>query len=234
MQHHCLFANGHEQQKLSRGKQRVISVLVVDDHAVVRQGICSLLNLSPDMEVIAEAANGAQALALITNPDISLLMTDMNMPGISGIDLIHKVREKRPDLPILVLSMLAESQVAETALVAGANGYLTKNSDPGVILAAVRECAAGRSYVDPAIAVSLIMSGRNKPQGNPHDKLSRRESQIMLMLASGASVNKISEMLFLSPKTVSTHKFRIMQKLGLDSIADLVRYALRHQLIDNE
>lgn len=115
---------------------------------------------------------------------------------------------------------------------AGANGYLSKTSDPDIILAAARQCAAGGSYVDPSIAVSLIMSSKNKPDAKLHDKLSKRELQIMLLLASGMSVNKISEKLFVSPKTVSTHKFRIMQKLGLESIADLVRYALRHKLID--
>lgn len=210
----------------------MIKVLVADDHAVVRQGICSLIDMTPDMEVIAQAADGKQVLSAIQNQDVSLLVVDLNMPGLNGIELIRKVRDTRPDLPMLVFSMLTESQVAEAALVAGANGYLSKTSDPDIILAAVRQCAAGGSYVDPSIAVSLIMSSKKKPDVKLHDKLSKREMQIMLLLASGMSVNKISEKLFVSPKTVSTHKFRIMQKLGLVSIADLVRYALRHKLID--
>ncbi|MDO9477866.1 MAG: response regulator transcription factor [Pseudohongiella sp.] len=210
----------------------MIRIVVADDHAVVRHGICSLIELAPDMELIGEACDGEQVMSAIKNPEICLLILDLNMPGSNGIDLIAKVREARPELPILVFSMLLESQVAEAALMAGANGYLSKTSEPQTILAAARQCAAGGSYVDPSIAVSLIMSSKNKPDVKLHDKLSKRELQIMLMLASGTSVNKISEQLFLSPKTVSTHKFRIMQKLGLESIADLVRYALRHQLIE--
>ncbi|MDO8907227.1 MAG: response regulator transcription factor [Pseudohongiella sp.] len=211
----------------------MIRILVADDHAVVRRGICSLIGLTHDMELAGEAADSTQVLALIHHPDVSLLMVDMNMPGLSGLDLIGKVREQRPDLPILVLSMFTDNQMVEAALIAGANGYLSKSSDPDIIIAAARQCAAGGSYVDPAIAVSLILSQKKKPERTPHDKLSKRELQIMLMLASGDSVNRISEKLFVSPKTVSTHKFRIMQKLDLESIAELVRYALRHQLIDN-
>ena len=210
----------------------MIKVLVADDHAIVRQGICNLIEMAPDMELIAQAADGEQVLSALQNTEVSLLIVDMNMPGVHGIELITQVRNLRLDLPILVFSMLTESQVAEAALIAGANGYLSKTSDPDIILAAVRQCASGGSYVDPAIAVSLIMSSKNKHESQPHNKLSKRELQIMLLLAAGMSVNKISEKLFVSPKTVSTHKFRIMQKLALGSIADLVRYALRHQLIE--
>lgn len=210
----------------------MIRILVADDHAVVRHGICSLIAMAADMELFAEASDGDQVQVLVKSPGVSLLIVDMNMPGLSGIDLIEKVRESRPDLPILVFSMFSDTQLVEAALMAGANGYLTKNSDPAIILAAARECAAGGSYIDPVLAVSLIMSQKRRRELRPHDKLSKRELQIMLMLATGISVNKISEKLFLSPKTVSTHKFRIMQKLGLESIAELVRYALRHQLIE--
>lgn len=210
----------------------MIKILVADDHAVVRQGICSLINMAPDIELESEATDGYQVLLQVKNPQLTLLILDMSMNGPTGLDLIRQVRVIRPDLPILVFSMFAESQLAEAALMAGANGYLTKNSDPDIILAAIRQCATGGGYVDPAIAVSLIMSSKQKPEQSPHDKLSKRELQVMLMLASGISVNKISEQLFLSPKTVSTHKFRIMQKLELESIAELVRYALRHKLIE--
>lgn len=210
----------------------MIKILVADDHAVVRQGVCSLIRTAHDLEVAGEAADGRQVMALIDRKDLSLLVVDMNMPGPSGIELIGSVRRTRPELPVLVLSMLSERQVAQSALIAGANGYLSKTSEPGVILSAIRQCAAGGSYIDPTIAVSLIMASKDKPGARGHDALSKRELQIMLMLASGMSVNKISEQLFVSPKTVSTHKFRIMQKLGMESIAELVRYALRHNLID--
>jgi DNA-binding NarL/FixJ family response regulator len=210
----------------------LIKVLVADDHAVVRQGVCSLIRTTQDIEVACEAADGGQVLALIARKDLSLLVVDMNMPGPSGIDLIRSVRQSRPELPALVLSMLAESQVAQSALLAGANGYLSKTSEPEVILSAIRQCATGGSYIDPTIAASLLVASINKPEAHGHDALSKRELQIMLMLASGMSVNRISDQLFVSPKTVSTHKFRIMQKLGMESIAELVRYALRKNLID--
>lgn len=210
----------------------MIRVLVADDHAVVRQGICGIINTTDDLRLIGEASNGWHVLDMIVSTDADLLLTDMSMPGPSGGDLVEQVKRIKPDLPILVLSVFSEAQIAESALQRGASGYLTKNSDPGMIIAAIRQCASGAGYIQPELAARIMMSRKSIATEVPHATLSKRERQIMLLIASGMSINVIAGKLYVSPKTVSTHKFRIMQKLQLQSVAELVRYAIRHRLIE--
>jgi DNA-binding NarL/FixJ family response regulator len=209
----------------------VIHILIADDHAIVRQGLRQVLSLAADLELAGEAKNGWEVLEHLRNRLPDLLLLDMTMPGPNGVDLIKRVREEAPRLPILVLSMHGESQIAGRAIKAGASGYLTKDSEPEVLIAAIRQVAAGAHYVDPDIASRLLFASTVPEDTLPQDLLSDREYQIFLKLAQGRGVNEIAEELNLSAKTVSTHKFRLMQKLGIDNISDLVRYALKHDLV---
>lgn len=210
----------------------MIRVLIADDHAIVRQGLRQVLALAADLELAGEAKNGWEVMEQLRENHPDLLLLDMTMPGPNGVELIKRVREDMPRLPILVLSMHGESQIAGRAIKAGASGYLTKDSEPEILIAAIRQVAAGAHYVDPDIASRLLFTAATPENVSPQDLLSDREYQIFLMLAQGRGVNDVAEELSLSAKTVSTHKFRLMQKLGLDNISDLVRYAIKNDLVE--
>lgn len=210
----------------------MIRVLIADDHAIVRQGLRQVLALAADLELAGEAKNGWEVMEQLRENQPDLLLLDMTMPGPNGVELIKRVREDLPRLPILVLSMHGESQIAGRAIKAGASGYLTKDSEPETLIAAIRQVAAGAHYVDPDIASRLLFTAATPEDVSPQDLLSDREYQIFLMLAQGRGVNDVAEELSLSAKTVSTHKFRLMQKLGLDNISDLVRYAIKNELVE--
>jgi DNA-binding NarL/FixJ family response regulator len=209
----------------------MIRVLIADDHAIVRQGLRQVLALAPELELAGEAKNGWEVIELVRGGNLNLLLLDMNMPGPNGVELIKRVREEAPRLPILVLSMHGESQIAGRAIKAGAAGYLTKDSEPETLITAIRQVAGGAHYIEPAVAARLLFETAPAEGSVPHTLLSDREYQVFLMLARGRSVNEIAEELRLSAKTVSTHKFRLMQKLGVDNLSDLVRYALKHELV---
>lgn len=210
----------------------MIRVLVADDHTIVRQGVRRVLGMADDIEVIGEVSNGRDLLKRIETDQFDLLLTDMNMPGVTGVELIRQVRELRPALAILVLSMHAEAQLVSRAIKAGATGYLTKDSEPEMILAAVRNCARGHHYIHPELGARLLFGEQPTPEADPHERLSAREKQVFLLLAKGLGINHISDKLHISSKTVSTHKFRIMQKMELGSVSELVRYALRNHMIE--
>ncbi|MDO9316664.1 MAG: response regulator transcription factor [Gammaproteobacteria bacterium] len=210
----------------------MIRVLVADDHMIVRQGLRRVLAMADDIELAAEVANGRDLLKKIEIEQFDLLLTDMNMPGITGVELIRQVRELRPALPILVLSMHAEAQLVGRAIKAGATGYLTKDSEPEMILAAIRNCARGQHYIHPELGARLLFGDPHADESEQHERLSDREMQVFLLLANGLGINQISEKLHISGKTVSTHKFRIMQKMALGSMSELVRYALRNHMIE--
>lgn len=211
----------------------MIRLLIADDHAVVRQGVGRVVAITADIELVAEAKNGDDALQLIGRGCVDLVLTDMNMPGLSGIELITTIKSSFPTLPVLVFSMHSESQIANQVIKAGANGYLTKDSEPEELLTAIRRCAQGGHYISADLASELLFNQTASVEVLlPHRTLSEREMQIFLLLASGNGINEIGEQLHISPKTVSTHKFRLMQKLSLESLSELVRYALRHQFIE--
>jgi len=210
----------------------MIRVMITDDHAIMRKGLKQLFALVGDIEVVAEATDGAAALERLRQGGIDLLLLDMTMPGISGEDLVSRIRAHYPTLPILILSMHKEAQIAQRALKAGANGYLTKDRDPEDLLEAIRKVATGGRFLDPQIAEQMAFnaSGVGEPAG--HECLTDREFQVMRLLAQGVSVNDIASQLAISAKTVSTHKARLMEKMAFTSNADLVRYALEHRLVD--
>jgi DNA-binding NarL/FixJ family response regulator len=210
----------------------MIQILLVDDHALVREGFKQLFSLTSDIHVAAEAMDGAQVLqALQSGLQVDTILLDMDMPGLSGADLIARIRALEQAPPVLVLSMHNEPHMVRGALAAGAAGYITKDNNPQELLGAVRKVAAGSRYIDPALAqtmvLDLMLPGGPRP---PHESLSEREQQVLKLLAQGLSVNDIAEQLSISSKTVSTHKVRLMEKMGLTSNADLIRYALQHKL----
>lgn len=206
----------------------MIRLLIADDHSIVRDGLKQLFALFDDIEVAKEAANGSQVLELLRSEDFNLLLLDMSMAGISGVDLISRVHLQVPELPILILSMHTEPGVATRALRAGASGYLSKDCDANTLVSAIRKVAAGGKFLDPAVGVQIACDNAQGDGGNMLEQLTDREYHIMGMLVRGMGVNEIAGALSLSNKTVSTHKMRLMKKLNIDNNADLVRYAMTH------
>jgi DNA-binding NarL/FixJ family response regulator len=209
----------------------MIRLLIADDHAIVRSGLKQIFALSPDLTVTGEATNGAEVLELVRQDSFDLLLLDLNMEGISGADLIARVKTHRPDLPILVLSMHNEPQVAARMLKAGASGYITKDCEPEILLTAIRKVAGRGKYIEPALAAQMAFDANSSDQRPPHDLLSDRELEVLRLLLVGQSVNEIATQLVISNKTVSTHKARLMEKMQLGSMADLMRYAMQHDLL---
>ncbi|WP_233801472.1 response regulator [Paraburkholderia sp. HP33-1] len=208
----------------------MIRILIADDHAIVRGGLKQIIATTSDIVVAAEAAQGAEVIDKLRSCAVDLLLLDMTMPGISGVALIRRVRADHPSLPVLVLSIHDEAQVASRALRAGATGYLTKDSDPEVLLAAIRKLAGGGRFIDPKLVDAMVFETQ-RGDVPPHEVLSDREFQVLQMLAAGRSINEIAQACALSAKTISTHKMRLMQKLGLSNNAEVIRYAIRHGMI---
>jgi len=204
----------------------MIRMLIADDHTIMREGLKQLFTLVPDVQVVAEAESGAQVIELLRQVEIDLLLLDMNMPGISGEILIARLHTQYPKLPILVLSMHNEIHIAQRALRAGALGYLTKDSDPETLLIAIRRVIGGQRYLDSGLAEQIALQSSGLKQQTYVESLSDREFQILRLLAHGRSVNQIAEQLVISNKTVSTHKPRLMEKMGFVSTADIVRFAM--------
>lgn len=211
----------------------MIKVLIADDHTILRAGLKHMLSEYSDIHVGGEAGNGFEVIAMVQAEPWDVLMLDMTMPGKSGIELIKQVKLLAPRLPILVLSMHKEDVFAVRALKAGASGYLCKDNAEDQLVAALRKVAGGGVYITAAAAEKLALDALQGDRANvpPHTRLSDREYQIFQALAGGASVSDIAQTLNLSVKTVSTHKTHVMEKMGCGSIADLVRYAIEHELL---
>lgn len=207
-----------------------IRLLLADDHSIVREGLKQIFRLQSGIDVVGEASNGDQVLQWVREGDFDLLLLDMTMDGISGVDLIRRVKNLKPTLPILVLSMHSVSQLAFHAIRAGANGYITKGSEPENLLAAIHKVAGGGRYIDPSLTEELVFNTAFPEQSLPHNLLSSREFEVFRLLVIGKHINEISQQLFISNKTVSTHKTRIMEKMKLSNTADLVRYAVQHEI----
>lgn len=211
----------------------MIRILVADDHTLVRDGLKQILAATDDLVVAAEAVDGDQALARVRAEDFDLALLDMSMPGLSGIELIKRLKLEKPKLRILVLSMHGEQQYAVRAYKAGASGYLTKDSASAQLVAAIRKIAAGGVYISPAAAEQLAIGAIRNEASLPHSALSDREFEVFRQLVAGTSLTEIAETLHLSVKTVSTHKTHILQKLNMRGTAELVRYAIEHRLLDD-
>jgi DNA-binding NarL/FixJ family response regulator len=211
----------------------VIRIVIADDHTIVREGLKQVLSAAADLAVVGEAKDGREVLERVRDIDFDVLLLDLSMPGKSGIELIKQVRAEKPKLRVLVLSMHQERQYAVRAIQAGASGYLTKESAPAQLVSAIRKVAAGGAFITDAVAEQLALGAMPQTDGPPHRALSDREFQVFQALAAGKAVSEIAAELKLSVKTVSTHKAHIMQKMNIGNPAELIRYAIRHQLIDD-
>ena len=210
----------------------MIRVLLADDHAIVRAGLKEILADTGDITVAGEATNGQEVMERVRGQDFDVAVLDMSMPGRSGIELIKQVKDEKPKLRILILTMHSEQQYAVRALKAGASGFLTKEAAADQLVAAIRKIAGGGAYVSPETAERLVLDAAPRAEAAPHTLLSDREFQVLQMIAGGKTVGEIAKKLSLSAKTVSTHKTRILHKMGLANQAELIRYALEHKLLD--
>lgn len=209
---------------MSRRPGDEIAVVIADDHAMVRAGLQRILEGEPGFAVSGLAGDGSSTLAILKDARCDVLLLDLTMPAPSGTELIGRIRRDWPQLGILVVSMHNHPKVVRAALDAGASGYVPKDADPDVLLGAIRQVAAGGRYVEPGLANALLFT----PAPAPHESLSPREQEVLRRLAAGESNSDIARALFLSEKTISTHKAHVMAKLQLQSMVDLVRYADEH------
>lgn len=211
----------------------MIRIVIADDHAIVREGLKRIVAGASDMQVAGEAADGTQVMQRVRELEFDILVLDLSMPGRSGMELIRLVRSEKPRLRILVLSMHQELQYAVRAIKSGASGYLTKESAPSQLEQAIRKIAGGGAFVTPEVAEQLALGAMPGSESHPHETLSDREFEVFRLLAAGVSVTEIASRLKLSVKTVSTHKANLMQKMGLQNASELIRYAIRHGLVDS-
>ena len=210
----------------------MIKVLIADDHPIVRQGLRQILSGIPDMEVAGEAANARETLDQVRAGGWDVLVLDITMPDRSGFDILKDLKLGQPQLPVLVLSIHAEEQLAIRVLKAGASGYLTKENAPGELVKAIRKVVSGGKYISRGLAETLAFNldvGSDRP---PHEALSDREFQVMQLMARGKTVTEIADTLSLSAKTVSTYRNRLLQKMNLETNAEIIRYAIENRLID--
>ena len=209
----------------------MIRILAVDDHNIVHQGLTFILDKSHKMEIVASCTNGIDALKWLHENDCDVALVDIAMPGMSGIDLLKQLRKEKPKLPVLILSAYPEDQYAVRLIKAGAAGYLNKECMPEEVMSAVHSVVNGKKYISPAVA-EILASELTKPDGKlPHETLSNREYQILLLFASAKTISGIASILKLSTNTVSTYRKRILEKMHLSNNAELMRYVVDNNLM---
>ncbi len=211
----------------------MIKISIVDDHELVRTGIIRLLEDAADIEVIAEAASGEEAVQMVRQHQPDVVLMDVNMPGIGGFEATRKLVQMYPDLKVIVVTIHVDDPFPSRMLQAGAMGYLTKGCSVDEIVAAIKEVYAGRRYISADVAQHLALKLMPGGDESPFDSLSPRELQVMLMLTQGTKVQEISDKLCLSPKTVSTYRHRLYDKLGVSSDVALTRLAMRYGVVDD-
>ena len=210
----------------------MIKILIADDHAIVREGLKQIVAETSDMDVAGEAANGQQVLEQVRRGDCDLVLLDIAMPGRGGLDTLKLLKLEYPKIPVLILSIYPEEQYAMRALKAGASGYLTKESAPEELIAAIRKLSQGGKYISSSLAEKLALRLETDPSKPIHETLSDREYQVMLMIASGKTVKKIADQLSLSVKTISTNRARALRKMGMNNNSEFTYYAIKHGLVD--
>ena len=212
----------------------MIEVFIADDHEIVRKGLSTLIDETWDMKLIGEGKNGQEVLSTICKKSCDVLILDISMPGINGLDVLKQVKQLKPDLPVLILSMHPENQYARRMLKAGAAGYLNKESAATELVKAIRKIYNGHKYISGSVAEILADDLADGDSDSRHEKLSDREFEIMQFIAKGITVSQIADFLCLSVKTVSTHRHHILEKLKLENNAQIICYALKHDLVDME
>ncbi|HYR52513.1 MAG TPA: response regulator transcription factor [Candidatus Dormibacteraeota bacterium] len=210
----------------------MIHALIADDHAVVRRGLKELLTDSGRIAVDGEASTARETLEKVRERDWDILILDINLPDRSGLDILRDVKDERPNMPVLILTVCSEDQFAIRALRSGASGYLTKESAPGQLVDAVQKLVAGGRYISTAVAERLALHVGGNGNRPPQESLSDREHQVFRMLASGKTVSQIAVDMNLSVKTISTYRGRVLDKMGMRTNAELTYYAVRNQLVD--
>ncbi len=224
---HVLCSFGHAVKE-----HRLIKVLIVDDHALVRMGIRRLLDDLPDMDVVADAESGEQALALVKihKPDVVLL--DMKMPGIDGWEVTRRLKKSNPQVKVIAVTAMCAEPLPTRVLQLGAMGYLTKESGAEEMAAAIRKVAKGEKYLSAEIAQKMAINSLEAVQDSPFDLLSEREMQVMLMITSGMTVQDIADRLFLSSKTINGYRYRMFDKLCIKNDVELTYLAMKHRVIE--
>jgi DNA-binding NarL/FixJ family response regulator len=208
----------------------MLRIFIADDHAIVREGLKQIMAGVPDLAVAGEASNGREALAQIRKGYWDVVLLDLTMPGMSGLDVLKQLKVEQPQLPILILSMHAEDQYAMRVLRAGAAGYLTKDSAPHQLVTAIRKVASGGKYVSPTLAEKLAFDLEATTDKPLHEALSDREYQVMCLIAAGKKITEIAKELTLSPKTISTYRTRILDKLKVNNNLEIAYYVRQHGL----
>lgn len=207
-------------------------ILVVDDHAVVREGIKKIFDEQPGTTVFGEASNAPEALKLVREQDWDVVVLDLSIGDRSGLELLKELKQIRPKLPVLILSMHSEEQYARRAFKAGAAGYITKDSPRAELVTAINKVVKGGRYFSPSLAERLIVDLGRGTDCPPHERLSDREFEVMRLIASGKTVGEIAQMLALSDRTISTYRARILEKMGMKTNAELTHYAIHNKLVD--
>jgi two-component system invasion response regulator UvrY len=207
-----------------------IRVAIADDHPLVRAGLRQVMAEDPSLHVVGEAADGDATVTLVRTTEPDVLLLDITMPGAPFPGLLRLLRNSFPPVQVLVVTMHAEEQFAVRALREGAAGYLTKSQPPGDVIAAVKQIAAGERYLTASMALRAAAALDSNAIGLPHEHVSRREYEVLCMIGCGKTVKQIAEELGLSPKTISTHRARLLRKMHLRNSAELIRYAVQHDL----
>ena len=210
----------------------MLRILIADDHPVFRQGLRQILNETSDIVVTDEVSDGLEVIGMVRASRCDVVLLDISLPGMNGIDILKQLKKEQPGLPVLVLTMHPEEQYAIRALKAGASGYLTKESTPDELVTAIRKVSAGGKYISSSLAEKLAYELGGMNEKAPHETLSDREYQIMLLIASGKTVTEIAKTLSLSIKTVSTYRSRILEKMKMKSSAELTYYSIKNQLVN--
>ena len=209
----------------------MIKILIADDHAIVRGGLKQILSETSDMVVVGEAADGQEVLEKVRKYDLDLVLLDIAMPGRGGLDTLGRLKHEKPELPVLVLSMYPEEQYAIRAFKAGVSGYLTKESAPEELISAIRKVTQGGKHVSSSLAEKLASNLEKDTEKPLHEKLSDREYEVMIMIASGKTVKEIADKLSLSVKTISTNRVRALNKMGMKNNAEITYYAIKQGLV---
>jgi two-component system, NarL family, invasion response regulator UvrY len=209
----------------------MIKILMADDHAIVRRGLRQILNEGAAPCQVEEAVNGQEVLSKVYDGSFDILVLDISLPDRNGLELVREIKSVKPKLPILMLSIHPEDQYAIRALKAGVSGYLNKESAPEQLVQAIQRIVAGGRYISPSLAEALAANVGGNTEALPHESLSDREFTVLLRIGAGKSVSEIADELGLSVKTVSTYRARILEKMNMNSNADLIRYVIEHNLV---